>query len=1021
MELENHCSLSTFALLSQITDGDWKTAYAALLDLTGSFRKHHKNDFPAVRAQILDTVAELHLSGRVADATKLVNLTQACDYPALAVLLQCSRSTRQGFSPSRISAFKMTPLNDASPDSVIPLCASPRIGFPGFANFDTMEGPEEMTMDNVGNTFQPGANADDCIESAARFAQEQHQSWMLSKLRRSVEDVHLASHELYSDVKFVNFFGAKQEGVLMDRPLCPLSSLENGNAFFANGKGSVEHDDALLEHIFNKCITCSCKVTAYANFLSVSDATESTNEWKDLLLRRQTARTNSKKIREYIASQKVQKGEILDATTRAALCGDVYQDVLTFAEMYAGAASGRVLEAVANFAFEISRTYFCALFERAYGESVTTSCRPWLTLEVAESYLPNLVSLAELLRRIEQTDQSACAILNTLFDCGSQFSENRMYQDLFTRAIGPYATSIKDWVMDGSLQRDLTGEFFGYRLGVEVTASENLYHFGKESNLSAGLQSSAVVPKLLELEDALFVLRAGRSRELLKGLYPDFSSGLENEDSVPNSRCSCFTKQQSPAREIWDLDSYTQRTTSMQCLEMPNQIAKGAEGRLVKDIQLQSSTSIGPMPAGHREICREKCFLLPASLPRSRRRKHRLTLFSAMSSIRAVKTSHSPGCPIAHSRAGDIPLTVPQYSKTLLAPLRLCDDLVQRKVLTHFVEELHVFEHFKNLRAHVLLGAGDFANILVDQINAAARLSEENERYIERRANAALTFYGTAGPGVRSIRDQVHLNRCLYMALNLYSHESNAFASCLSLDATEDDMARKISLWETTIEVQYKVAYPLNLLFSSEVLFMYSKIFNLILRVLRAKRSLRSLFLMSRRNSALRRKAQARFLSTTETQSVLWEFCWQAEHFVTIFGGFQMDQVLGPAWNTFECSWDVSNTIWELRDNHVHYLKDCIRRCLLSPTHKSVLGVMSEGFDIVVNVEKQVSSVIEEASMLTGTSAHNVFDLLTSSSASLRRRVVFLQDVLKRLLDEGMCSHVEELLVRLSFGKHHGP
>ncbi|CDF40083.1 unnamed protein product [Chondrus crispus] len=375
----------------------------------------------------------------------------------------------------------------------------------------------------------------------------------------------------------------------------------------------------------------------------------------------------------------------------------------------------------------------------------------------------------------------------------------------------------------------------------------------------------------------------------------------------------------------------------------------------------------------------------------------------------------------ASTNSESLPLAISEYAKRLLSPLRFSDDEVQKKVLSFYVEDLRIFEHFGNLRAHILLGAGDFATILVEQIDAASRLSEEDESYIERRTHAALTFYGSAGPGIRSLRDQVHLNRCLRMALNLYSKDAKAHTNCLSLDAVEDEGSRKVSLWGTAVEVQYNVDYPLDLLFSQKVLAMYSKIFNLLLRILRAKRSLRSLFMTSRRNSALRRSPHARFSSDKKVGSALWDFCWQAEHFVSVFGGFQTEQVLGSTWTAFQTSWDTARTIWELKDSHVQYLNDCTHRCLLESRHKSILGVMTEGFDIVINVEKQLSITIEDCTGMGRNSGDVFFDLLKSSSVSLRRRIVFLRDALQRLFDDGPHPHLHDLLTSLGFGKESSP
>lgn len=1020
MELVNACSLSTLALLSDLTDGDWRTAYTALLDLTGIFRNRLSNEQLSVRTLVLDTVAELHLAGRTCDARNLLSLASSCDNPALLVLLRCSRSRGGGGFGNRKSAFYIAPSNDASHDSLFPFRASGRTDFSGLGTLDSPETTRLIARGHEASPFVP-MGYDDCIESAARFAQEQNRSWLSSRLKKTVGEADLKRDELDKDVKFVALFKAKHERTNGYGTLNPFPSADIDRISGCQVQNSQVHDDALLEHIFNKCITGSYNLRQDTTLLSLSDPTESSIDWEDSLHRRKAAAAKRKEVRIYLASQKERKGEIFDSTTRAIMCGNVYQDVLTFAEIYTGAGSGRVFEAVADYAFELSRKYICALYESAYVEDVAAGCRPWLILEVAESHMSGLVALSALLKDIEQTDRSANAVLNKLYDAGPRYSENGVYRELLSKAISPYAASVKDWMLYGSLRRDVSGEFFGYGLGIQVTASESLHHSEAERYCARDVHTSAVVPKMFELEEALFVLRAGRSRELLKQFYRETETNSSAQKSVPGCLCP------------WSCDEHISSNQSGKSIDFHNnihckeqaisfEVSPDIVGTGVREASFENRNSIAGVTGERNTAHQGKCFVVPmSSSPSSPAEDRHLRLFSETSSKSDFQiSSHLPGCTLSRPNSTLLPpLTATQFSNRFLSPLRPCDNAVQRQVLKYFTEQLRVFDHFRNLRAHVLLGAGDFANILVDQIDAAARLSEEHEKYIQRRANASLTFYGTSGPGVRSIRDQTHLNRCLEMALNLYSQENSEIASCISLDAADDDISRKVSLWETTIEVNYRVGYPLNLLFSDEVRQMYSRIFNLMLRILRAKKSLRSLFMMSRRKSALRRREQARCLSNIELQCNLWHFCWEAEHFVTIFGGFEMDQVLGSAWNGFESSWDAADTIWDLRDAHVHYLTDCIRRCLLGVTHKSVLGVMSGGFDIIVNVDKQISSAVEEASVLTGTSARDTIDLLSSSSASLRRRIVFLTDVLKRLLDEGMSAHLEDLLIRLSFGKQN--
>lgn len=356
----------------------------------------------------------------------------------------------------------------------------------------------------------------------------------------------------------------------------------------------------------------------------------------------------------------------------------------------------------------------------------------------------------------------------------------------------------------------------------------------------------------------------------------------------------------------------------------------------------------------------------------------------------------------------------------ILVPLRRIDDIVQKVVLHHFVSHLRLFDHLRTLRAHVLLGAGDFANELVVQLDTASLVADANERFIHRRATGPI-LYGNSNTGERYARNQTQLNYCLRTALNLYSTEPNPMSELIHLDShsssterSDDD--RRISagqsqFWQDRIVVRYDVAHPLNVVITEEAMEKYSRIFELFLRILRARKSLRSLFLASRRTRAWGMALR----KDREFAKKIWMFRWHAEHFVSIFGGFEMEQVLRSCWTVFENGWSTAKSIWELRDSHNSFLDGCVRRCLLGEKHRSVLKVMTGGFEIVVNVDMEITKLGLADAVSGSTEVNNVTDLLVSATASLKRRCAFLTDVLERLLEGGTLPHLEHLLTQLNY------
>lgn len=946
-------------------------------------------------------VSELHLIGRVSDATKLCDLASPCDDSVLIVLLQCAN-----IKPANAS-FKLSPFSYPSPirshsTSLFDQSKTLQHSFPVASNIDFIEELENERQHPLLLEPHLTRRSANCIGNAARFALREHKKWLRARLPMigspfteegsSDEDTsttdalttqkhnsELAMHVKAVQHPHVNF---------IERPMHP--------------------DEALSNHVLNKCLTGSVLARDPTDLLNILAPSTSNNRQISISMRRQHGLARRKIVRDFLLLPKAFKGEIHGLTSRAAICGDAHQDVLTFGEAYIDTSNGRVLEAVAEHSLAASQEYLRALFQIAYFEKESTKSRPWLLLEVGESFLSGLVCLADLLKDVEKTDRTACAILDTLYNARLQYANNRVYQDLLITAMGPYAESIIDWGLGRSVQRDLSNEFFGYRLGAQVTASEVLFRSGQQRQNSPKAKSDAIVPQVFEIDEALFVLRAGRSCRLLKQVLPGDRTSMPYENFDAQMQYTRDIAQEEGNGDV-DLSSIS----SEQSLLSDSDIVNNREpSTTLQDVAVHASQNSNNACDTEPKTARGKLFVLPSFSSPSKCRESRSSLFSIQPGDSSEATTRVDNFTVL-SKSRQIPVAISQYIKRILSPIRFSDDVVQNKLLRFFVNDLGVSEHFRNLRAHVLLGAGDFATILVEQIDAASQLSEEDEKYIERRAHAALTFYGTSGPGIRSNRDQVHLNRCFRMAINLYSEDLRAFANCLSLDPAKHKGPKKPSLWDTSVEVQYNVDYPLNVIFGNEALFMYSKIFKLRLRVLRAKNSLRSLFMTSRRTSALRQIPQTRVLSGGNIRSALWDFCWEAEYFVSIFGGFQTDQVLGSTWLAFEKSWEECKTIWELKYAHLQYLEDCIHRCLLETRHKSILGVMTEGFDIAVNIEKQLCTLLEDGTSVLGNSIDGFYDLLKSSSASLRRRVVFLKDVLQRLSDEGTHPHLNHLLALL--------
>eukprot|EP00178_Gracilaria_changii_P007776 TRINITY_DN242_c0_g2_i2.p1 TRINITY_DN242_c0_g2~~TRINITY_DN242_c0_g2_i2.p1 ORF type:complete len:1073 (-),score=151.43 TRINITY_DN242_c0_g2_i2:7289-10507(-) len=1062
----NDESRSVVQLMKHMLSDKWILGFEMLVDITGEFREHFMHNNVVCATLLFDVILELRLAGRVHDADKLDALAKlgdensvlrSCSSTLLVVLL-CAQNLRKKKTKPYRSLFRLQNISSGVP--VISVCdgaSAKQIKQSGLFSF-----PLEAEDIHINSSFPPSSfsttsnnttDFEDCLAATARCAIElEAQTWhnMLCVSPLSSERQTAVAHfppsifdfEPWSKYKFI----AKQ---LVTQETCDES----------HASRELSRDEEMLQHVFCRCI-CGPEFDEIVarpddkyelNRLQavLLGSGELSQETKGALLGRTDTSRQRRWAHALLTTIRQSQDQVTELTIRSSACGALFQDILSFSKVYAPHALGRSLKSVISFTEEFADDHYHVLLDRIRDSSMFPMNKSWALLSGAESKISDMYYLGELLSKLENTDGMSYSVLNLLMKHASQSRSSSALNDLFVKVLMTYMDFVWDWFFEASCRRDSRHEFFGTMLGLSARGSELLqtedeYRAKELSEVSEGEQEErcGVYPSIFSHQQALFLVRAGRSRSLLqyfgleKGALAEkpacltssvigsdlnlcrshlesFASGI---DSTDRSSCELGSmEERSPCAPAGSAEILLQTDTALglngDCFSAFTDVNDplGEEKEGVVEEQVGACRAEGVKESLFQLAKDETASVLPE-----------LELIRTQNCFTWKRLSEN-----VHAKTKNLmevyspPLNI-VFGEFMMQPLRKIDRFVQAKVMACFVQHLKLLDHFRNLRAHVLLGAGDFASALVGQIEGAARTSEANEKYIQRRVNAAMTFYGTSGAGGRYLRDRTLLNRCLRAALNLYSRNQHEFADLLFLDseghgAEDESPSGNVSLWDNPMEFKYNVDFPLNIIFSDEIMSLYSKISDFFLRVLRAKLSLRSLFGLSRRNSSIYKSTEDSLLSNKRLQVCLWNFSWHAEHFVSIFGGFEMDQVLGTAWKEFESSWEETTCIWELRDAHKKFLENSVRRCLLGEKHKSVVSVMSGGFDIVVKVDKKVLSFCHPDTRNANVEVENVVDLLVSASASLKRRSIFLTDVLRRLVESRAFPHLEDLLTRLDF------
>lgn len=1016
----------TLGLIRLLAGSRWRFAYEVLLDLTGACRLLQQGPDLDASSLLGDVVIEMRMAGRAEDAERLQSLStlQIADsedsISSLLVVLLSARNLRVVPKPAHRRFFDEKEQRDNPPQSHSTSNHSPDLWRKSDSPpvlFSNPFGADDVLRSRIpaserdvfGGSAEQGDLRVDVIASAAQFSLRQD-AYRLHRTDRKVNrqdpDTTFTSSSVYS---------VAMDGLPVPRP----ASIE----FSEKGTGLEVEKNDLTEHVHSLLL-----LGTNDGYYACSSTRPSPRRPAESIVGRQRtdngiglcgissrpARVAARIAAESILhrSSNAEDDDITTLLARATACGDIYRDLLSYADAYSSPRLGRVLCATSTCAFRMAHTYVGRILrplnQSDAGHRMDRNV-PWSLLFAAEEIIDDMCVLARALCKVEVTNRTACAVIDSLHDSAERERGHEQLYLLFLEASAPYMEMLWDWVFDASCVRDIAREFFGTTLGRSVMDAEELcmsdQDLETEIERSTSRSARGAYPRFLSHDTALFALRAGRNRALLQRVA---SRHFVLQVQSPSFRAP---KSMTEFRSI--------------CEEL-NAFAATLETRCVEDEALHSGEieemDFAPRTPTDTLVKEVGPFRLPCSVVEDD------TPWDSDGITRLFHVHVQPDCPAPVSSSPEAasvshwpPISL-LYGKLLLEPLRRVDAVVQREVVTYFVQDLEVYEHLRVLKSLALLGAGDFAHVLVEQIDAASQTSREHERYIQRRASAAMTFCGTLGGGSRALRNRSHLATCLRAALRLSNADTNPLTERFSLNATSSSESHVSNLWDNRMHVEYRVEFPLNLVVSERCISMYSSFFDFFVRVLRVRKSLREMFLASRRNSslrALRCASSAAALSTRRVCVSLWHFCWQAEHFVSIFGGYEFDQVLGSSWSAFEASWQNISSIWDLRDAHAQYLEDSIRHALLGERHKSVMGVINGAFDIVVNLESKLTAVCAQEGDCSPQQVQDLMDLLVSASASLRRRSSFLIDVLQKLLKSGSHPHLEDLLTRLNFNNFY--
>jgi len=341
---------------------------------------------------------------------------------------------------------------------------------------------------------------------------------------------------------------------------------------------------------------------------------------------------------------------------------------------------------------------------------------------------------------------------------------------------------------------------------------------------------------------------------------------------------------------------------------------------------------------------------------------------------------------------------------TLIGPIRKQLEIVNRAGLQFFVKQLDLMKHFKILKGHYFMEAGDFFEAFTSVI------------FTEFGVNITNDFLGRLNEGWEScsklgthdLGSEVGCFRFRNPRKSGTDSESNALAFDASKNP-EDIITVDMNSIESfkLVKLNYEVEWPLNLVINEKCLDRYNEIFRVLLAIKRASSVLNTLW-KNLTSFQMRNLPKEQYNAIRRFQILRQKM----QHFVVILQEYIVAELLGAIWASFMKSVEEVNDIYELLREHDEYLKKAAMCCFIDPKGKKLLENITMTFTVITKFHHLVAkcTTLDEEDILSE-QALREFRSIEHNFTQLNR---FLYTLAKTLADKG---RYPELFLRLDYNE----
>ncbi|OXU27717.1 hypothetical protein TSAR_004634 [Trichomalopsis sarcophagae] len=340
--------------------------------------------------------------------------------------------------------------------------------------------------------------------------------------------------------------------------------------------------------------------------------------------------------------------------------------------------------------------------------------------------------------------------------------------------------------------------------------------------------------------------------------------------------------------------------------------------------------------------------------------------------------------------------------KSVIIPLRVQSRLVNNAIIKvelgntkrtfslpiYLLNEHKMLSHLHSLRSYFFLLNGEFAKTLTQSL--FRRLYE---------VSSPLELFNSST-----------LSNFLEKALVSSLSGSYANSELLSLSAADVPTYLQTSNPEilSCLSLNYKISWPLNIVFNDVVMQQYSRVFKFLLMVGRVLWVLQEDFQILK----IERKA-----AITENHHKLQLYRHSMMQFMNALHTYLTCSVLHASWSEFERELESATTLDEVYETHVSYIKKILSRCMLNVRGEKMRTCLCNIFMVVLKFHNRIRA--QDWSGAHPSSTGPNYENLEKMYVTFCEQRTYLAHVAEKLANSGYQPHLMQFLHALNINHRY--